>query len=573
MKNRLLAEMFERIADALEFQGENVFKVVAYRRAARVLSDLAESVETLYRKEGIPGIRKIPGVGEAIARKIAEYLDSGKMKKYDEETRKVPSDLLSLLGVQGLGPKTLKLAHDELGVKDLEGLKQAMEDGSLAGLKGLGPKKVENIREGLALFESMKDRIPLWLAMPLVREIALALEGFESARRISPAGSFRRRRETVGDIDLLTEGSRGAAIVRGFVSLPGVTRVLASGETKGSAVFHDRYQVDLRVVERSSFGAALQYFTGSKDHNVHVRGIARTKGLKVSEYGVFRGKTPVAGETEEGVYEAMGMDWIPPEIREDRGEIEAAAQRDLPDLLEIGDIKGDLHVHSTYSDGRLDLEDIAREAAELGHSYVAVTDHSRSVRYARGLSEERLRRKIEEVEAFNRGGGRVRLLCGTEVDILPDGSLDYPDELLGQLDFVIGAIHTWKRGEDVTRRVLQAMRNPYIHALAHPTGRLIGSREGYRLDLEAVFEEAGRTGTALEINGCSERMDLNDVNARLARDSGVKLVLGTDGHGPGQMAQMELAVSVARRGWIEKGDILNTLSWRRLKSILKKRKP
>ncbi|NPA79574.1 MAG: DNA polymerase/3'-5' exonuclease PolX [Thermotogae bacterium] len=568
-KNEEVAEILDRLADALEFLGEIPFKVRAYRRAARAIEGLPEDIEEIYRRRGLEGLMDIPGVGERIAKKIAEYLETGRMRKYEEVMEQVPKDLIDLLGVPGIGPKTLKVAYERLGVRSKEDFRRVLEDGSLARLPGFGPKKVENIRRALRMYERMAGRIPLGLAYPIVERIVEALKGFPGVLEINPAGSFRRMKETVGDIDILVSAAPedGSKIIREFVSLPEVVRVLAAGETKGSAIF-GRYQVDLRVIPPDSYGAALQYFTGSKQHNIHLRTIARSMGLKISEYGVFRGSERIAGRTEEEVYGAVGLVWIPPELREDRGEIEAAARGELPDLVDYSDIRGDLHVHSRYSDGVATLEEIALAAAKMGYEYVAVCDHSQSAKYAGGLDVETLRAKNAEIDRLNATLKGIRLLKGAEVDILPDGSLDYPDEVLAELDFVIGAIHSWRKGEDTTERILKAMENPYVHTIAHPTGRLIGRREGYGLDVEAVIRKAVETGTFLEVNGYYERLDLNDINARMAKMQGARITLGTDAHQVGQLWQMRLAVGTARRGWLEKSDVINVLPLDELLEVL-----
>ncbi len=559
-KNQELARIFDRMADALEFLGEIPFKVVAYRKAARVLEDLPEDVEEIYRKGGMAALMRLPGIGEGIAKKIAQYLDEGRIDRYEEVMKQVPQDLLDLMEVQGIGPRTLRLAYEKLGVRTKEDFKRVLEDGSLARLPGMGPKKIENIKKGLELYERMAQRIPLGAAYPLVQAIVEALRQVPEVLEISPAGSFRRMKETVGDLDILAAArpEHGRSIIQKFVSLPQVTRVLAAGDTKGSAIFQDRYQVDLRVVPPESYGAALQYFTGSKAHNVHLRGIARSMGLKISEYGVFRGAEKIAGETEESVYKAVGLVWIPPELREDRGEIEAAQQGKLPRLVEYDEIRGDLHVHSKYSDGTATLEELVRFGQKMGYEYIAVCDHSQSVKYAHGLEVDRLRKKNAEIDRINARLEGFRLLKGTEVDILPDGSLDYPDEVLAELDFVVASVHQWRKDEDATERILRAMENPYVHAVGHPTGRLISTREGYRVDIEALVEKALETGTFLEINAYYERLDLNDVHARLAGERGVLLEIGTDAHQAGQLWQIRLGVGVARRAWLGPQQIVNT---------------
>jgi DNA polymerase (family 10) len=571
--NRTLSQIFSKMANALEFLGENPFKVSAYRKASKVLEDYPEDLEEVMKRGGVQALMEIPGIGERMARKILEYLETGKIKGYEEVRSQVSEPLLDLMEVQGVGPKTLKLAYDLLKVRTLEDFKRVIEDGSLERLPGMGRKRVENIRKGLELYERMSERIPLGVAYPLVREIVLEMGLPSMVESISACGSFRRMKETVGDLDILCTGSDGPTIIDRFVHLRGVTRVLAQGETKGSVIFHDRYQVDLRVVPKECYGSALQYFTGSKEHNIHLRTIAKGLGLKISEYGVFSGEMRLGGEREEEVYDLLGLAWIPPELREDWGEIEASAARRLPSLIGYRDIRGDLHVHSRYSDGTMGLEELMAEAERRGLEYIGVCDHSRTARYARGLDERRLLEKAQQIRDLNRRRpGGPYLLAGAEVDILPDGSLDYPDELLRQLDLVIGAIHSWRRGEDVTPRILKAMENPYLDIVAHPTGRLISTREGYKVDVDAVIEKAAERGIALEINAYYDRLDLNDLNTRKARSKGVRLAIGTDAHNPGQLWMIDLGVGVARRGWCERQDILNTFSYEELLNFVRKRR-
>ena len=561
-QNANVARMFDAIADVLEFKGEMVFRVNAYRRASRVLQDLREDVTVLW-KEG--RLKDVPGVGEGLAEKIAEYLSTGKMKRYEEVTKEVPAGLIELLGIQGLGPKTLALANKQLKVKNLEDLKRVVDDGSLEELPGMGAKKVENIKKGIQLFVASKQRMSIGVALPVAERIIEELKAAAGVKRISVAGSLRRRRETIGDIDILCEGKDGAEIVGEFTRLPSAERVLAAGDTKGSIVVHGGVQVDLRVVEPDSFGAALQYFTGSKAHNVRVREMAKKKGLKVSEYGVFRGERKIGGRDEEDIYKAVGIPMMPPEIREDWGEIEAAEEGKLPALVEQRDIKGDLHVHSKYSDGVASIAEIARKAGSLGYAFVAICDHSTAATYAGGLEPRELLRQIEEIRKVNAGLGKkgVRVLAGCEVDIKADGTLDFPDSLLEKLDVVVASIHSGFK-QRVTERMVAAMKNPHVHIIGHPTGRLISRREGYDVDLDRVMEAARDTGTALEINAYYDRIDLSDLNCRKAKELGVKLSIGTDSHRLEQLEFMKFGLGAARRGWLEKGDLLNTLPVTRL---------
>lgn len=565
MKNRIIAQMFERMADVLEFKGEMPFKVNAYRKASRIIGDLQEDIEKIW-KEG--RLQKIPGVGAGLAKKIDEYLRTGKMTKYEEVTGDVPSGLIELLEIQSLGPKTLALAHKELGVKNLEDLRRVIEDGSLARLPGMGQKKVDNIAEGINLFQASKERISLGVALPLVEEVMYQLKKRTGVERLSPAGSLRRMKETVGDIDILVETEEGGKLVDEFVHLPMVTQVLAAGETKGSVIVEGGIQVDVRAIKPESYGAALQYFTGSKAHNIHLREIAKRRGLKISEYGVFRGEEKIGGRHEEDVYSALDLVWIPPEIREDRGEIERSAEDNLPRLVEEKDIKGDLHVHSRWSDGSATLEELVTRAKEKGYQYIAICDHSPSAKYARGLSIERLLKQVEEIKALNQKLDGFRILTGVEVDILSDGSLDLPDDILGKLDIVVAAVHTGFK-QRVTERILSAMKNPYVKIIAHPTGRLISKREGYEVDLEQVLRAAADTGTVLEINAYYDRLDLSDLNSQRAKEMGIKLAINTDTHQIDQLDMMKLGVGVARRGWLEKKEVINTWSVEEILSLQK----
>lgn len=562
MRNKELSGIFAKLGDALEFKGEMPFKVLAYRKAARVLEDLSEDIEDIWR-EG--KLTSVPGVGSGIAKKIDEYLKTGKMKKYEEAMEGIPEGFLDLLNIQGMGPKTLRLAFDRLGVRSLEDLKKVVEDGSLAALPGMGQKKVDNIRKGLEVFSAEEKRISIGVALKLADEIVGWMKK-GGVDRIVPAGSLRRMKETIGDIDILCTGTDGKAIIEHFTNFEGRQRILAKGDTKGSITVSDGYQIDLRVVPDDCFGAALQYFTGSKAHNVKLRTIAREMGLKISEYGVFRGDKRIAGKEEEDVYSVLGLPWIPPEMREDRGEIEL---QEMPELVDIKDIKGDLHVHSNYSDGIDSIKDMALRAKALGYEYIAITDHSKSARYAGGLDEARLREQAEEIARVQEEVG-IRILRGSEVDILKDGSLDFNDSVLEDLDIVIAAVHSFS-SQDMTDAMIKACSNPNVDIIAHPTGRLISRRRGYPLDIARLLECAASTKTALEINCYYDRLDLSDVNARRAKEAGVKISLGSDAHRLSMLDSMRLGVGVARRAWLTPPDVLNTFSLDRLEKWLKER--
>jgi len=565
LRNREVASIFERMADILEFKGENEFKIRAYRRAARVISDLTEDIERIAESGQL---ESVPGIGKAIAKKIEEYLTTGRMSKFEEVKRGIPDSLIDLMEVPGLGPKSLAILNRELGVENLDDLRRVIDEGKVLDLPGFGRKKAENILRGIELYRSSRGRIPLGVAEPVASRIVNNMRGSGYVGSIEAAGSLRRMKETIGDIDILATGPDGKRIIDTFVGLPYVREVLAAGDTKGSVIVDDGLQVDLRVVDDGSYGAALAYFTGSKAHNIRLRDIAKDRGLKINEYGIWRGGVRLGGRVEEEIYSALGMIWIPPEMREDRGEVEAALEGRLPDLITESDIRGDLHVHSKWSDGSATLEEIAAEAMRRGYEYVAITDHSRSLRIAGGLTEDEVWRQIEEIERLNRTYTGFRLLSGTEVDIRADGTLDYPDGLLARLDIVIASVHTsFKQDEAaMTDRITAAMENPNVDVIGHPTGRLLGEREEYRVDMERVMEAAARTGTALEINAYYQRLDLNDVNCRRAKEMGVKLAIGTDAHHLDQMRMMKLGVGTARRGWLERKDVINTMS---LEEILK----
>jgi len=562
MRNRELANIFNKIGDALEFKGEMPFKIAAYRKAARILEDLTEDIEVLWKAGELTSM---PGVGTGIAKKIDEYLRTGEMKKYREAIEGIPPGLLVLLNIQGMGPKTLRLAHGKLGVKSKADLEHVIEDGRLARLPGMGPKKVENIKKGLEVFTAEEKRISIGIALPLVEEI---MEWIKKAgvQKVAPAGSLRRMKETIGDIDILCASQRGSEIIEHFTNFERTDRVLAKGETKGSIVVKEGHQIDLRVVPEECFGAALQYFTGSKPHNIKLRSIARERGLKISEYGVFKGDRRVAGREEEGVYSILGLAWIPPELREDRGEIELGK---VPELIDYNDIRGDLHIHSRYSDGANSVREIAEFAKELGYEYIAITEHSKSAKYAGGIDERKLEAQMAEIDRAQ-GEVGIRIFKGIELEILKDGSLDFDDDILENLDIVIGAVHLFLK-QDMTGPILRACSNPNVDVIAHPTGRLISRREGYKVDMNKVIEHAASTNTALEINAYYDRLDLSDVNAKRAKESGVKILLGSDAHNLGMMGAMRFGVGVARRAWLSKDDVLNTLLAAELESWLKDR--
>ena len=560
-KNRELAAIFTRIADALEIKGESGFKILAYRKLARILGEMSQDIAQL---ADAGRLEEIEGVGKGTASKIEEYLSTGDMKKFDESVAGVPDGLFELLNIQSLGAKTIHSVHKELGIKNLQDLKRAIQDGSLAKIHGLGEKKAHNIARGIEIYERAQERIPISEAVIHVDELIAYMKRAPGIGRISAAGSVRRMQETVGDIDILAVGKEKKRLIRYFTTYHGVKRILSAGETKGSVqldLARKERQVDLRVVKDTEYGAALQYFTGSKDHNIRLRSLAQKRGLKISEYGVFRGKKKIGGKEEEDIYRALGLVWIPPEMREDRGEVELAQARKLPRIVDYSDIMGDLHVHTSYSDGTLSLEDLVEFASDMGYAYVAVCDHSQSVGYANGLSPDRLKRQMEAIDKLNKKNKNFKLLKGSEVDILRDGRLDFSDSMLQDLDFVLAAIHSGFSA-NVTERMIEAMQNPHVSAIAHPTGRLISRRKGYDVDLDKILEEASKTGVALELNAYPDRLDLNEFYLKQAKALGIRISLGTDTHHPGGLEMMRFGLGIARRAWLEKSDILNCLSYR-----------
>ena len=565
MKNKELADLFEKMTDILEFKGENPFKISAYRKASRVLGDLTQDIGEITESGKL---KDVPGIGEGMAQKIVEYLKTGKIAKYEEIRKGVSDELIGIMDIPGMGPKTLSLIHREKGIGNLSQLEKAVEDGSLIGLPGIGEKKVENIKRGIELLKQSKGRMNLGIAFPLAKRIVEALREKTGLRKIEWAGSLRRMRENIGDIDILATGPNHEKIVTTFTHLPEVKEVLASGETKASVIVEGGVQIDLRVVEEDSYGAALQYFTGSKGHNIHLRGIAKAKGIKINEYGVFKGEKKIGGKEEKDVYKVLGMGWIEPELREDRGEIEAAQEKNLPKLVEESEVKGDFHVHSNWSDGSSSIEEVARAALKRGYQYIVICDHSKSLKIAHGLDETRLMKQMEEIDRINELLKGFQILKGTEVDILSDGRLDLSEKALEKLDFVVASVHSgFKQDKErMTKRIIKALENPYVHVLGHPTGRLLGARYPYEVEMGEVMEAAKKYGKALEVNAYSERLDLDDIHCRKAKEMGVKVGIGTDTHHLDQMWMMSLGIAVARRGWLETQDVLNALS---LKELLK----
>ncbi len=568
MKNKEVAEIFRRVAALLEIKGDNPYRIRAYQRAAQNIEALTVDVEELAAKGKL---ERIPGIGKDLAQKIKEILETGTLQKYEELKREIPPELLKFLEIPGFGPKKAKIVYEKLGIKTIEELERACLEHRLSRLPGFGPKTEENILKGIKLLKQKRGRLPLGLVLPWAEEIVDLLKKKSPVDRIDIAGSIRRRRETVKDIDILVTSKKPHQVMEIFVTLPMVEEVLLQGETKTSVRLKQGIQVDLRVVDPVCYGAALAYFTGSKAHNIRIRELGVQRGLKINEYGIFRGQERIGGREEEEVFEAVGLPWIPPELREDRGEIEAAQAGKLPRLVNYDEILGDAHVHSKFSDGSASIEEIAAYARRLGLKWVGICDHSQGLKVAGGVPIEKIMEKKRAIETFNRHSKDIKLLCGTEVDILSDGSLDYPDEVLKEFDLVIASIHSGfkQEEENLTKRLIAAIKNPFVHCIGHPTGRLLGEREPYPVDIESVIKAAAELKTALEINAYYKRLDLNDIHSRAAKEAGVKLLIGTDAHLVDQMNFLHLGVAVARRGWCEKKDILNTLDYKKFKKYLK----
>jgi DNA polymerase (family 10) len=571
VKNLEIARVFMEIADLLEIKGENPFRIRAYRRAAQNLESLSRDIAEEAEKGTL---EEIPGIGKDLARKIEEYLGSDKIQFYEKLIEEIPAGLLELVKIPGVGPRTARLLYERLNIQGIEELEKMAREHKLKGLPGLKQKTEENILRGIQLVKAGRERMHLGTAHSLAEEIISALDPLPEVKRISPAGSLRRMKETVKDIDLLIVSSRPTKVMEVFVSLSLVGEIVARGETKSSIRTREGIQVDLRVVEPESFGAALAYFTGSKTHNIRLREMARKRGLKINEYGIFKEKSGkrIAGKEEDEIYRALDLPFIPPELREDLGEIEAAQKGKLPSLVGLEQIRGDLHVHSNWSDGAHSLEELADAARKTGYEYIAITDHSQSLGIAGGLKEEDLLKQIDEIGAINRKLSNFRLLPGTEVDIRGDGKLDIEDKVLAKLDVVAAAIHSgFKQSkEKLTKRMIRAIKNRYVNIIAHPSGRLLGEREAYELDWEEVMREARKNNTALEINAYPQRLDLNDIRCRRAKELGLSLAISTDTHTINQLGTMKFGVATARRGWLEKKDIINTLNLTRLIKKLNK---
>jgi DNA polymerase (family 10) len=571
MLNQEIAAIFRKMALFFQMQDDG-FRARAYENGAEILENLTLNVKDVYAKKGLKGLEDLHGIGRGMAEKIEEYIKTGKIKEYGDLKKKMPVDIDELASVEGLGPMSIKTLYKKLKIKNLEDLEKAAKAGKIQKLKGFGKKTEENILEGIEFVKKNSGRMLLGYIWPRVEEIVEEFKSMKEVENISPAGSLRRKRETIGDIDILVATENPQKVTEKFISMPDVIKVWGKGVTKASVRVKGNFDIDLRVVPKESWGAALQYFTGSKAHNIKVRQIAIDKGFKLNEYGVFRGKKSVASKTEEEVYGAIGLRYLEPELREDTGEIELLQEKkQLPKIIPYGSLKGDLQVQTNWTDGVHSIEEMAKEAKRLGLEYIAITDHTKSLAMTGGADEKKLLRQMKEIDRLNKSIGGITILKGAEVNILKDGSLDIENKVLAKLDVVGVSVHSFFKmsKEDMTERIVRAINNPHVDVLFHPTGRLIQRRKAYELDMERVIKEAVKTGTVLEINAFPDRSDLKDEHIRMGVEAGAKFVIDSDAHSKDHLKYLEFGIAQARRGWAEANDVVNTLS---LNKFLKKLK-
>jgi len=574
MDNHEIAKIFYEIATYLEMK-DIAFKPQAYEKAALSLETLSEDVENIYKKGGLNALKEIPGIGENLAEKIVEYLKTGKIKEHQALRKKMPVNLEELIGVEGIGPKMVRDLYKNLKIKNLKDLEKAAKAGKIRDLPHFGLKTEQNILEGIAFLKRSKGRFLLGEILPTVYEIIDKLKSLKEVKEITEAGSVRRRKETIGDVDILITSSNPKKVVDYFVTMPSIIKVWGKGPTKASIRLREGFDVDLRVLPEKQFGSALQYFTGSKEHNIVLRKIAIEKGLKLSEYGLFRGLKMIAGKTEKEVYKALGMDYPEPELRENQGEIEAAQKNKLPKIIGYKDILGDLHCHSNWDGGNNSIEEMAKAAQKMGYQYIGISDHTKFLRIEHGLNEKQLSQQRKEIDAANRklqsANRKFKILQGCEANILADGSIDISDEALAKLDFVIAGVHSQMKmpKEKMTERIISAMKNPNMDVISHPTGRILKQRDEYEVDFDEILKAAKKTNTVLEINSSPARLDLKDVYIKKAKEAGVKMVITTDSHHQEQLRFIEYGIAQARRGWAEKKDIINCWPMEKMLKMLK----
>ncbi len=568
--NHEIAKALKKLSDLLEIDGASSFRVRAYRNAARTINEMSQELADLV--EAGQDLSKLPDIGKNMADKIKNFVRTGKLPQLEEMQQKIPVDTEELLQISQLGDKGIKSLYENLGITNMDQLRKAAEAGKVEALKGFGKKTQQKMLDEINKISKgeTKGRFKWAIAEQIIEPYISYLRNIKGVESVDAAGSYRRKKETVGDMDLLVVADNPTEVMNRFVSYEEVKEVIAHGETKSSVILRTGLQVDLRVIPRDSYGAAMLYFTGSKAHNVAIRRIAQGQEYKINEYGIYRGETWKAGKTEEEMSNQIGLPYIEPELRENRGEVEAAQNNTLPNLVTMEDIKGDFQSHTKASDGKFTLEEMAEGARKMGYEYFSITDHSKRVTMAHGLDEKRLAQHIEAVDQLNEKIQNLKILKSIEVDILEDGTLDLSDDILKKLDIVVVAIHYNMNlsREKQTDRVLKAMESPYFHIMAHPTGRMIGKREGYELDMEKVLDAAAKKGCFMEINAAPDRLDLSDIYARMAKDKGVKLALSTDAHNLDNLGYMRFGVNQARRAWLEPKDVINTYSWEELKKII-----
>jgi DNA polymerase (family 10) len=571
--NKDIADIFGEVADLLEIKGDNPFRIRSYRNAARTAGSLSKNVSDLVSQG--EDLTKYPGIGKDLASKIEQVVKTGKLDLLEELKKQVPGELSKLMDISGLGPKRVAAMYHKLDIRKPQDLLKAAEAGKIRNLEGFGRKTEQNIlEEAKRLAKEKTQRFKLAEAEQFAEPLIAYLRKDGGAEDVEAAGSYRRHKETVGDLDILATSKNGSKLMDRFVKYDDVDKVVSKGKTRSTVLLRSGLQVDLRVIPKAGYGAAMMYFTGSKDHNIAVRKIAVKKNLKLNEYGLFKGKKRVAGQTEKQVYEALGLSFIEPELRENRGEIEAVRDgKGLPRLVTLDDIRGDLHVHTKYTDGHNSIEEMARAAKERGYSYIAITDHTKRLSVTGGLDVKALRKQMKEIEKVADGIANFTILTGSEVDIMEDGSLDLPDSVLKELDMTVCSVH-YKFGlsrEKQTQRIIKAMDNPYFNIFAHPSGRLINERQPYQVDMEKIMKAAKDRGCFMELNAHPDRLDLDDVHCRMAKEMGVKVVVSTDAHSEDGLDFMRFGVGQARRGWLDADDVLNTRPLKQLKEELKRR--
>lgn len=562
MKNKEIAEILYKIANLLELQGEIRFKFLAYRRAAQIIESLPNDIKEVYGRGGVNALQEIPRVGKGIAEKIEEILKTGKTKYYEDLKSKTPIDIESLMNVEGLGPKRISFLYKKLSIRNIKQLEELAKRGKIKNLPGFGQKAEENILKAIEFSRVAKKGFVLGYVWPEILELENEIKKLKYVQRVEICGSARRRKEIIGDLDVLATSDKPQNVIEGFTKLDNVRRIIAKGNTKSTIILKNNMQVDLRVLPKESFGAAMQYFIGNQNHNVKLRGIALSKGYKLSEYGLFKGKKIIEAEDEKKIYEALGLEYIEPEMREDNGEIELAQKHKLPKLITLKDIKGDCHMHTKETDGANTMEEMIEQAIKLGREYIAFTDHSKELKFINGLNEERYLKQIKKIEKMNKiYGKKIRILSGAELNILDSGDVDIKDSTLKQMDVVVASIHSGFKEpiEKITKRTLKAMENPHIDIIGHPTGRILGQREELKINFKEVFKKARETGTCLEVDSYPTRMDIKDIYIREAVNNKVRLVINTDSHNISHLGFMQFGVWQARRGWAEKKNIMNTL--------------